>query len=132
MPEVLTKMDQLLHLLRRESTTTTPALDMRPSTTHDLVTLPVEKFGFDVLERRRPIRRSAGDECDRRRGSGANAQDMHLQGKSFTDSLSDLSDRNFTPSSPVQARITGPSSDEREEGIGGGVDADGVGLSRRC
>ena len=35
------------------------------------------------------------------------------------------------PSSPVQACITGPLSDERGEGRGQGADADGVGLSHR-
>ena len=38
----------------------------------------------------------------------------------------------FTPNSSVQAHVTGSSSDEREEGRGGGADADGVGLSHRC
>ena len=56
----------------------------------------------------------------------------HLQGMSFTDSLGDLSDRYFTPRSPVKACITEPSSDEREEGRGRGTDADGMGLSHRC
>ena len=46
MPEVLTKMDQLLQLLRRESATTTPALDTCPSTSAAiLVTLAMESVG---------------------------------------------------------------------------------------
>ena len=61
-----------------------------------------------------------------------NGQERHLQGTSFTEGLSDLSGRYFTSSSRVQARITGPSSDEREEVRGPGADADGIGLSRRC
>ena len=47
-------------------------------------------------------------------------------------SLSDFSGRYFTPSSPVQACITGPSSDEREERRGRGADADGMELIHRC
>ena len=47
--EVLTKMDQLRQLLGRESATTTPALDMCPSTSAainlKLVALAVESFG---------------------------------------------------------------------------------------
>ena len=48
MPEVLTKTDQLLQLLRRESATTTPALDRRVSfdeRSDKIVTLAVESFG---------------------------------------------------------------------------------------
>ena len=46
MPEVLTKMDQLLQLLGRESATTTPALDTCPSTSAAiLVTLAMESVG---------------------------------------------------------------------------------------
>ena len=47
-------------------------------------------------------------------------------------SLSDFSGRYFTPSSPVQSRIMGPSNDERDEGRGGGANDDDVGLSHRC
>ena len=63
---------------------------------------------------------------------GGNGQERHLQGKYFTDSLSNLSGRYFTPSSSVQACITGPSSDEREVGRGRGADADSMGLSHIC
>ena len=48
MPEVLTKMYQLLQLPRRESATTTPALGMYVSfdeRSHELITLEVESFG---------------------------------------------------------------------------------------
>ena len=48
MPEALTKMDQLLQLLRRKSTTITPALGICPSTSAAINLLPffvVESFG---------------------------------------------------------------------------------------
>ena len=37
-----------------------------------------------------------------------------------------------TSSSPVEARITGPSNDMREEGRGGGAAANGMGLAHGC
>ena len=41
-PEVLTKMDQLLQLLTRESVTTTPALGTRPSTSAAINLSPLQ------------------------------------------------------------------------------------------
>ena len=96
---------------------------------HKLVTLEVESFGRLGREGSEFIDQLATS--GRRKGWGSNGQQRHLQGTSFTDSLSDLSGRYFTPSSSVQACITRPSSDEREEGRRRGADADGMGLSHR-
>ena len=97
---------------------------------HKFVTLAVESFVPLGMEGSEFIDQPAtGVVGGKDRGATAKkgiCKDCLLQ------SLNDLSGRNFTPSSPVQAHITGPSSDEREEGRGGGADADGVGLSHRC
>ena len=69
---------------------------------------------------------------DRRKGWGGNAQERHLLGTSSANNFSDLSGCDLTPSSPVQARITGPSRDHREEGRGGGADANDVGFAHKC
>ena len=51
---------------------------------------------------------------------GAHGQERDLQGTPSKYNLSDLAGRDLTSSSPVKARITGPSGDSREEGRGGG------------
>ena len=107
MAEVLTKMDQLLQLPRRESATTTPALGMYVSfdeRSHELITLEVESFGR--------LRREASEVVDWLAtsvvGMGSNGQERRLRGTPSTGSFSDLSGCYLTPSSPVQARVTGP------------------------
>ena len=54
------------------------------------------------------------------------------EGLPSTDNLSELSGRDLTSSSQVQARITGPPGDYREEGRGGEEAAYGMGLSHKC
>ena len=60
---------------------------------------------------------------------GGNSEEKHLQGTPSTNNFSDLSGCDLTPSSPVQARITGPPGDYGEEGRGGEGAANGVGLA---
>ena len=97
---------------------------------HKLVTLAVESFGRLGREGSEFIDQLATSVVGGR-DRGAMAKKGICKERFFTDSLSDLSGRYFTPSSPVKTRITGPSSDKREEGRGGGADADSVGLSHR-
>ena len=66
--EVLTNMDWLFPLLRRESATTTPVLDMCPSTSAAINLSPLGWKALGVSDGKERIHRSAGDECGRRMG----------------------------------------------------------------
>ena len=67
MAEVLTRIDQLLALLRRESATTTPALDKCLLTSAAVNLLQSLWKTFDVSEGKEA---NSGDECDWRKGYG--------------------------------------------------------------
>ena len=79
---------------------------------HKLVTLAVESFGR--------LGREGSEFIDQLATSVVGGRDGRAMAKKDTwkehllQSLSDLSGRHFTPSSSVQACITGPSSDEKD------------------
>ena len=98
---------------------------------HKLVILAVESFGRLGRDGSEFVDQLATRVVGGRDGGG-NGQERHLQGTPSTDNFSDLSGCDLTPSSPVQARITGPSRDHREEGRGGGADANDVGFAHKC
>ena len=112
-PEVVTKMDQLLQLLRREIATTTPAFG------HAVVSFDershiaglIAVVGFEC------VGREGGERIDQLATSvlggrdGAAMSKKHLQKTASAESSSDISACDLTLSSPAQARITRPSSD---------------------
>ena len=97
---------------------------------HRLVTLAVESFvrlvreGNELID---PVATSMAGE----RGGGAMAKKGIFKERILHIVSKYISGWCFVPSSPVQTRVTGLSSD-KEERRGGGADADGVGLSHRC
>ena len=99
---------------------------------HKLVTLAVESFrrlgreGSDFLDQ------LAASVAGGREGGAMTKKGICKECVYRYSSFRDLSDCDLTPSSSVRARITGPSGYEREEGRGGGADADGVELAHRC
>ena len=78
-PEVQTKVDHLLLLLRRESATITPALDMCPFTSAAIHLSLLQWKALASRKGRKRIHGSAGDECDRRKGWRVHGQGRHLK-----------------------------------------------------